>query len=463
MSAETLARLQFAFTIGYHFLFVPISIGLGVQLVIAERRYYKSSLAIDRATSEMWKKIFAATFAIGVATGISMEFAFGANWANYSRFVGDIFGAPLAAEGLIAFFLESTFLGVLLFGRRRVSKRLYYASVWIVAVGAHLSAFWIIVANSWMQTPAGYTMSRPGAVPRLDDFFAAVFNPSTLPRYAHTIAATWVAGAFVVAGICAWYLLHGRHQWMVRRTLGPALVVALVATIAMPLTGDRHAKEVYKYQPTKLAAFEGLYQSRDDAPLYLFGWVDTQNEKVEGIAIPGMLSFLAAGSPGDEITGMDETAPDHADRPPVQIVFQSYHLMVGVGTLMVLVALAALVQNLRGKLESSRWLLWAMVFSVILPFLAIMSGWTAAEVGRQPWIVQGLMRTADAISPTVSRNELLVSLSVFALLYALLFVAWLRIVLGIIAKGPQLERSELSAQAPRRHAAALAPVPGEEM
>jgi cytochrome bd ubiquinol oxidase subunit I len=462
MSAESLARLQFAFTIGYHFIFVPISIGLAVQLVLTERRYYRSGLAIDKATSEMWKKVFAATFAIGVATGVSMEFAFGANWANYSRFVGDIFGAPLAAEGLIAFFLESTFLGIVLLGRKRVSKRVYYGSVWVVAVAAHLSALWIIIANSWMQTPAGYTMdAAPGSVPRLDDFFAAAFNPSMIVRFVHTIAATWVTGGFLVAGLCAWYLLHDKHKWMVRRTLRPALIVALLATIAMPLTGDRHAKEVYKYQPTKLAAFEGLYTSKEDAPLYLFGWVDTANGKVRGVSVPGMLSFLAAGSPSDEIAGMNATAPHAADRPPVQIVFQSYHLMVGVGMLMLLIALLAFVQHLRDKLETSRWLLWVLVVSVVLPFLAIMGGWTAAEVGRQPWIVQGLMRTRDAISPTVSRNELITSLSIFALIYALLFVAWARIVLGVIKKGPELEQSELPAHEQRPHVTAA--VPAEEV
>jgi cytochrome d ubiquinol oxidase subunit I len=456
MSAESLARLQFAFTIGYHFIFVPISVGLAVQLVITERRYYKSALAIDKATSEMWKKIFAATFAIGVATGISMEFAFGANWANYSRFVGDIFGAPLAAEALIAFFLESTFLGILLFGRKRVSKRFYYASVWLVAIGAHLSALWILVANSWMQTPAGYVLSdKPGSVPRLDDFFAAVFNPSTLPRFFHTVASLWVTGGFVVAGICAWYLLKGKHQWMVRRTIGPALAVALLASLAMPVLGHWSAQVVGKYQPVKMAAFEGLWRDEEGAPLYMFGFVRESDESTIGIKIPKLLSLLLYNDPNAKVEGLLDVPA--ADRPPLEITFQSYHLMVALGMLMIGIALLALVQNLRGKLETSRWLLWLLLAAVPLPFIAIMGGWTAAEVGRQPWIVQGLMRTKDAISPTVSRNELLVSLAIFATIYALLFVAWARIVLGIIKKGPELEQSELPAHDPRRHAAAAAP------
>jgi len=449
MSAEALARIQFAFTIGYHFIFVPISIGLGVMLILAERRYYRSGLAIDKATSEMWKKIFAATFAIGVATGISMEFAFGTNWASYSRFVGDIFGAPLAAEGLIAFFLESVFLGVLLFGRKRVSRGFYYASTWIVVVAAHLSALWIIIANSWMQTPAGYRLDARG-VPRLDNFFEAALNHSTVVRYFHVIAATWVTGAFVVAAVCAYYLLRGRDKWMVRRTLGSALVIGLIATVAMPLTGDRSAKEVYKYQPTKLAAFEGLYQTRDDAPLYLMGWVDQKSQTVKGIALPGGLSFLAAGSTGDEIAGLNQTAPEPGNRPPEQLVFQSYHFMVAIGVLMLLIMLVALIEHVRGKLEQRRWLQWILALSFPLPFIAITLGWVAAEVGRQPWIVQGLMKTKDAISPTVSAGEIGLSLTLFGLIYLVLFVAWVRVVAWAVADGPQLEQAEPPVQPERR-------------
>jgi len=458
MSAETLARIQFAFTVGYHFIFVPISIGLGVMLILAERRYYKSGLAIDKATSEMWKKIFAATFAIGVATGISMEFAFGTNWASYSRFVGDIFGAPLAAEGLMAFFLESVFLGVLLFGRNRVSKRFYYVSTWIVVVAAHLSALWIIIANSWMQTPAGYRIDARG-IPRLDDFFKAAINYSTIPRYFHVVAATWVAGAFVVAAVCAFYLLRDRDKWMVRRTLGSALVIGLIATIAMPLTGDRGAKEVTARQPVKLAAFEGLYQTQDDAPMYIIGWVDTANQTVKGIKIPGGLSFLAHGSTSDEVTGLDQAAPNPANRPPEQIVFQSYHFMVGIGMLMLLIMVVALFEHVRGKLERRRWLLWILALSFPLPFIAITLGWVSAEVGRQPWIVQGLMKTKDAISPTVSAGDIGFSLTIFALLYLVLFVAWVRVVSKVIAAGPQLDQAETPEQPDRRRP--ITPGPAE--
>ena len=446
MSAELLARIQFAFTIGFHFLFVPISIGLGVMLVIAERRYYKSGLEIDKASSEMWKKILAATFAVGVATGISMEFAFGTNWADYSRFVGDIFGAPLAAEGLFAFMLESVLLGVLLFGRDRVSKRAYYVSAWLVAIGAHLSAVWIIVANSWQQTPAGYRLVD--GLPRLTSFLGAVFNPSFVVRFLHTVAATWVAGAFFVIGICAWYLLKGQHKWMVRRTLGAALAVGLLAAVAMPIIGDQHGKEVWRQQPVKLAAFEGLYKTQDDAPAYLFGWVDTKHQKVTGLAVPGLLSFLASGSTTDEIKGLDASVP--ADRPPVQIVFQSYHLMVALGIAFVALMLVGGFFHVRNTLESKRWLLWLLVIATPFPIIASEMGWISAEVGRQPWIVQGLLRTASGVSPVVSRGQVVTSLAIFAVLYLLIALAWLRVVGGIIGKGPVLSGSEVGREAQPR-------------
>lgn len=456
MSVETLARIQFAFTIGFHFIFVPISLGLSVMLVLAERRYYKSGLAIDKGAAEMWKKIFAATFAIGVATGISMEFAFGTNWANYSRFVGDIFGAPLAAEGLLAFFLESTFLGVLLFGRERVSKGVYYLATWLVVIGAHLSALWIIIANSWMQTPAGYKVVDN--VPRLDDFFAAALNPSTLPRYVHTVAATWTMGGFLVTAICAWYMLRRKHLWMVRRSIGPALVLAFVASLAMPFLGHWSAQEAGHHQPVKMAAFEGVYEDENGAPMTLVGYTDVGTDTTYGIKVPRLLSLLLYNDPNHKVEGLNDVPA--SDRPPIEISFQSYHLMVAVGMLMILIALVALVQHRRGKLETSRWLLIVLVPAVILPEIAIMSGWTAAEVGRQPWIVQGLLRTADAFSPTVSAAEIATSLTIFALIYLVLFVAWLRIVVRTIAAGPTLERVETRPHKARRHPA---PTPAEEV
>ena len=433
MDALMLSRIQFAFTVGYHFIFVPISIGLALMVVFSERRYYKSGIPVHMAASNFWIKLFTTTFAIGVATGLTMEFAFGANWAGYSRFVGDVFGAPLAAEGLLAFFLESTFLGVLLFGRKKVSRGFYYASAWLVLIGAHLSAVWILVANSWQHTPRGHEIVNGRA--ELVDFWAAVFNPSTLPRLTHTVAGAWITGCFVVAAISAWYLLKGRHAHFAKQPLTTALVVGLLVSAIMPFIGHWHAIEVANEQPIKMAAFESVYDTQKNAKLWLFGWVLDDGQKVTGVGIPSGLSLMLGLDPDHEVTGLSSVPPE--DRPPGQITFQSYHLMIALSFLFIGIMVVALALRLMGRLEKARWMLWVLVFSFPLPILAMNMGWTATEVGRQPWIVQGLLRTSDGVSPAVSAAEVWTTLGLFALVYAVLFVAWLRIFTGIIGKGPE--------------------------
>jgi cytochrome bd ubiquinol oxidase subunit I len=442
MDALDLARLQFAFTVGYHFIFVPFSLGLALMVVLSERRYYKSGVPAHMSASNFWIKLFTATFAIGVATGITMEFAFGANWSNYSRFVGDIFGAPLAAEGLFAFFLESTFLGILLFGRKKVSRGFYYASTWLVLIGAHMSAVWILIANSWQHTPRGYEIENGRAV--LTDFFAAAFNPSFLPRFTHTIVATWVMGGFAIAAIAAWYLLKGRHLHLARSWLTTGLVLGLVTAVAMPFVGHWHAVQVAETQPVKMAAFESVWETESDSTLWLFGWVRDGGERVTGLGIPSGLSLMLGLDRDHEVTGLASVPPE--DRPPVQLTFQAYHLMIAVGFLMIALLAFALLMRALGRIEQQRWLLWALVFAVFLPQIAIQMGWAAAEVGRQPWIVQGLLRTVDGVSPTVSAAEIGTTLAIFGVVYLLLFVAWVRIVFGIIRTGPKiLETPELEA------------------
>jgi cytochrome d ubiquinol oxidase subunit I len=433
MDALVLSRIQFAFTIGYHFIFVPISIGLAMMVVLAERRYYKSGIPAHLAASKFWIKLFTANFAIGVATGITMEFAFGANWAEYSRFVGDIFGPPLAAEGLFAFFLESTFLGVLLFGRKKVSRGLYYTSTWLVMVGTWLSALWILIANSWQQTPRGFKVEDGHAV--LTDFWAAVFNPSTGPRYVHTMVACLIAGCFVVASIAAWYMLKKRHVHFARNAMTSALVVGLVASAAMPFIGHWHALVVAEEQPVKMAAFESVYDTEDNATLWLFGWVRDDGQRVSGVGIPSGLSLMLGLDPDHEVAGLSSVPP--ADRPPVQLTFQSYHLMIALSFVLVGVMLLALVLHLLKRLEKARWMLWVLVLSFPLPLLAINLGWMATEVGRQPWIVQGLLRTEDGVSPVVSAGEVWTTLGLFAVVYLVLFIAWARIFFGVIGKGPE--------------------------
>ncbi|HOT23633.1 MAG TPA: cytochrome ubiquinol oxidase subunit I [Thermoleophilia bacterium] len=453
MDALTLSRIQFAFTVGFHFIFVPLSIGLALMVVLAERRYYKSGIPAHRAASDFWIKLFTTTFAVGVATGITMEFAFGANWAEYSRFVGNIFGAPLAAEGLFAFFLESTFLGILLFGRKRVSRGFYYASCWLVMAGAWLSALWILIANSWQQTPRGYKVEDGKAV--LTDFWAAAFNPSTAPRYAHTMAGALIAGCFVVASIAAWYLLKRRHLHFARQAMKSTLIAGLVVSAAMPFIGHWHALEVAEEQPVKMAAFESVYETGPNATLWLAGWVRDGGKSVTGVGIPSGLSLMLGLDPDHVVTGLASVPA--TDRPPVQLTFQSYHIMIALSFLFIAIMLVALVLLLLKRLENARWMLWVLVVSFPLPLLAMNMGWMAAEVGRQPWVVQGLLRTEDGVSPVVSAGEVWTTLVLFAAVYAVLFVAWLRVFLGIIRKGPD----ELTA-ASEPAAAETAPVGGTE-
>jgi cytochrome d ubiquinol oxidase subunit I len=346
--------------------------------------------------------------------------------------VGDIFGAPLAAEGVFAFFLESTFLGVLLFGRGRVSPRFYYAATGLVFLGAHLSALWIIIANSWQQTPAGFQVVGGRAV--LTDFVAAALNPSTLPRYFHTVASTWVVGGFLAAGVGAWYLLKGRNVAFARSVLPQGLAIALVASLAMPALGHWHAVQVAKTQPSKLAAFEGRYDTGSDATLMLFGWVDEAEGKTHGVGIPGMLSLLVGFDRKTVVRGLDDFAP--ADRPPVEATFQTYHLMVALGGVLLLVASGSAVLWKTGRLEKSPLMLRLLVLGAPLALVAIESGWAAAEIGRQPWIVWGQLRTADAVSKVVPAGQVATTLVLFFVVYSLLYAAWARVFFGTVAKGP---------------------------
>lgn len=451
-----LARIQFAFTAMYHFLLVPISIGLGLIVAIYETRYYRSGKEEDAAASRFWVKIFTASFALGVATGITMEFSFGTNWADYSRFVGDIFGAPLAAEALLAFFLESTFLGVLLFGRKHVSKRFYCVSAWLVFIGSALSALWIIIANSWMQTPAGAELSDSGTRAILTNFFAAAFNPSTLTRYSHVICAVLIMGAFIAMAIAAWYMHKKRHGEFALRAMKIGAVVATISCCAMLVTAHSSAVVVSEEQPTKFAMMEGMYES-EVPPLYAVGYVDEEEQKVVApFAIPGGTSFLATGTFDTEYQGLNDLANteeygaiDH-ETLPVNLVFQSYHLMVAMFGLMALTLLLVLIFTFKGaSITKKKWLQWLVILSPLFAFIAIQSGWCTAEFGRQPWVVypsvsgpEGVsLLTADGVSFSVSGVELLITIVLFVLIYAVLLIAWARIVARFIKQGPVVEKA----------------------
>jgi cytochrome bd ubiquinol oxidase subunit I len=437
MDVLALSRLQFAATISFHYLYPPLSIGLGVMLVLMEALWLKTGEPVYHQMARFWTKVFALTFAIGVATGIVMEFEFGTNWATYSRFVGDVFGSALAAEGIFAFFLESGFLAVLLFGWDRVRPKVHFFATCMVCLGAHFSAIWIVVANSWMQTPAGYHIVGEGLRARAEitDFWAMVFNPSSMDRLWHTVCGAWQSGAFLVVSVSAWYLLRNRFTLFAHGSLRVGLVVGLAASLLQIISGHKSAVGVAHHQPAKLAAFEGLYETTTRAPLTLVGWVDERAERVHGIALPGMLSWLAHENVTQAVTGLREFKPE--DRPPVAASFVFFHGMVGIGLGMLLLAGLAFFYLWRGSLPEKRWLLWLLVLSVLGPQLANQAGWFAAEVGRQPWIVYGLMRTPEGLSAVVKADAVWTSLILFTLIYILLFSVFVYLLNDKIQHGPE--------------------------
>ena len=438
MDVLTLSRIQFTLTISFHYIYPPLSIGLGVMLVIIEGLWLKTRNPLYHQMARFWAKVFALTFAIGVATGIVMEFEFGTNWATYSRYVGDVFGSALAAEGIFAFFLESGFLAVLLFGWDKVGRKMHFFATCMVCLGAHFSAIWIVVANSWMQTPAGFHIVGEGMKARAEitNFWEMVFNPSSMDRLFHTLCGAWEAGAFLVISVSAWYLLKRKYDAFARASLRIGLIVGLTASLLQLVSGHSSAQGVAKNQPTKLAAFEGLYETTSNVPLTLFGWVDEKNAKVIGPKIPGMLSFLTYSDTRKPVAGLREAAPDPRDRPPVNVTFQLFHLMVAVGFGMILIASLGFLYFWRDSLFQKRWLLWLLVFSALGPQIANQAGWFAAEVGRQPWIVQGLLRTSAGLSAVVKANSVLAAIILFSAVYLLLFAVFVYLLNDKIQHGP---------------------------
>jgi cytochrome d ubiquinol oxidase subunit I len=436
MSTELLARLQFAFTISFHYLYPPLSIGLGLLLVAIEALWLKTGNPLYHQMARFWTKVFALTFAIGVATGIVMEFEFGTNWATYSRYVGDVFGSALAAEGIFAFFLESGFLAVLLFGWDKVGPKMHFFATCMVALGAHFSAIWIIVANSWMQTPAGFHLVGEGIHARAEitDFWAMVFNPSSMDRLSHTVVGAWQAGAWLMVSIGAWYLLKKQHRAFARASMKFGLALSLLASVLTLATGDRSAAGVARNQPAKFAALEGHWETGPQAPLHLAGWVDEKTETTRGLAVPGLLSWLAHGDAAKPVTGLRDIPKD--ERPPVNFTFQLFHLMVAIGFALIGLAAWAVWALWRGTLENSRTLLWLLVVSVLGPQVGNQAGWWTAEVGRQPWIVYQLLRTSQGLSAVVSANQIVASLIMFTAVYLLLFAAFIFLLNDKITHGP---------------------------
>jgi cytochrome d ubiquinol oxidase subunit I len=443
METEILARIQFAFTIAFHYIYPPLSIGLGFLMVIFESLYIKTKNKEYHTLAKFWTKIFALTFGIGVVTGIVMEFEFGTNWAVYSRYVGDVFGSALAAEGIFAFALESGFLGVLLFGWNRVKPWVHLVSTIGVFFGSMFSAVWIVVANSWQQTPAGFHIVGEGLMARAEitDFWAMVFNPSSIDRLTHVWLGALLSGAFLVLSVHAYYLIKGRYVEISKVGFKIALLVATIFSLAQLATGHSSADGVAKNQPAKLAAYEGHFAEEAPADMYLFGWVDKEKQEVTGLKIPGGLSFLLEYDFDAPVTGLNAF---HEDERPGQVnaVFQFYHIMVAIGMTLIGLTLFASFLWWRGKLFDYKLLLWVFVFAALLPQIANQVGWFAAEMGRQPWVVYGLLRTSEAFSQSVTANQILFSLVLFFLVYALLFVLFVYLLDRKIKHGPYDESDE---------------------
>lgn len=444
MDVEILSRIQFAFTISFHYIYPPLSIGLGLCMVFMEGLYLKTKDPIYEQMTRFFTRIFALIFGIGVATGIVMEFEFGTNWATYSKFVGDVFGSALAAEGIFAFALESGFLGILIFGWNKVSPRVHFLSTIMVTLGSMFSAIWIVVANSWQQTPAGFHIVGEGLNARAEitDFWAMVFNPSSIERISHVWIGAFLSGAFLVTSIAAWYITKRKHLAFAKSAFTIGLFVALFSSYAQLIAGHQSAEVVAEYQPAKLAAMEGHFQENEKADMYLFGWVNKKEQTVKGLSIPGGLSFLVHYNFTEPVKGLNAFAEN--DRPGnPNLVFQSYHIMIACGMLMIALTTLAAWYWKKGSLYEKPWLMKIFIWAVLVPQLANEAGWFTAETGRQPWVVYGLLRTSDALSESVKAGQVLFSLILFAAVYSLLFVLFLYLLNKKIIHGPTLHQEEM--------------------
>ena len=484
------SRLQFALTAGYHWLFVPLTLGLAVIMATMETIYVATGDEFWKRTSKFWMKLFAINFAVGIATGIILEFEFGTNWSNYSWFVGDIFGAPLAIEGIFAFFIEATFFAVMFFGWDKVSKRFHLASTWLTGIGAAISAVWILIANSWMQHPVGMEFNPDTVRHEMVDFWALVLNPVAISKFFHSVFSGWMTGSIFVIGISSWYLLKGRETRFALASIRVAAIVGVIGTIAVMFSGDSSGIHVAKYQPMKLAAAEGLEDGGTRAPFSI----------VPGVEIPGMLSILATHDVDGYVPGINDllegyTTPDgeyHLSAeekmargkaaleaftdyrtlkesdpeaaaearavldenveyfgygyieskeelvPPVTLVYWAFRIMVGIGSLLLLLMFVVLWAERKRRLQSMRWLLWASLLSIPLVYLAGQAGWIVAEVGRQPWTIEGLLPVNAAVS-SVSVAAVQTTFWLFVAIFTLFLAIEIRILIKAIKHGPKVD------------------------
>ncbi len=437
MDVVVLSRIQFALTSSFHYIYPPLSIGLGLMLIIIEGMYLKTKKPLYKKMAQFWIKIFGLTFALGVATGLVQLFGFGTNWARYSRFVGDVFGSALGAEGIFAFFLEAGFIGIMLFGWERVSARIHYLSTVMVALGSHFSAIWIVVANSWMQTPAGFKIVGEGLQAKavVTDFWEMVFNPSAMTRLTHVILGCWLSGIFLVLSVSAYYMLKKKHKEFSRTCMKLGLISGSIVLVLQLISADTTAKGVAKNQPIKLAAIEGVYKTQNYTPMGIIGYVDAKNETVKGIKLPGGLSFLTYSNFKTPVPGLEDFPRD--EWPNVPVLFQVYHLMIMMWFMMCFCVFCAVILWRKKILENSKWILKCLILSVAFPQLANQAGWFTAEMGRQPWIVYKLLRTVDGVSAAIQSGQVVASIVMFIVIYILLFSLFIYLLDQKIKHGPE--------------------------
>ena len=484
------SRLQFALTAGYHWIFVPLTLGLAVVMATMETIYVINGDEFWKKTAKFWMKLFAINFAVGIATGIILEFEFGTNWSNYSWFVGDIFGAPLAIEGIFAFFMEATFFAVMFFGWEKVGKRFHLASTWFTGIGAAISAVWILVANSWMQHPVGMEFNPDTVRHEMVDFWALVLNPVAVSKFFHSWFSGWMTGAIFVIGISCWYLLRGRERRFALSSIRVASIVGIVGTLLVMFSGDSSAVHVSKYQPMKLAAAEGLEEGGTRAPFSIVpgvevpgvlsilathdldGYVPGINDILDGYTTPEGEVYLSAeekmerGKTAIEAFGtyrtLKQSDPEAAQEaravldenidyfgygyidsreelvPNVPLVYWAFRIMVGFGGLLLCLMFVVLWAERRKRLEGMRWLQWASLLSIPLVYIAGQAGWIVAEVGRQPWVIEGLLPTKAAVS-SVSVGAVQTTFFLFVAIFTLFLAIEIRILIKAIKEGPKTE------------------------
>ena len=452
LNAELLHRIQFGFNLTFHYIYPPLSIGLSLAIIFFEWIYLKTKSALWGQITQFWIRVFALTFALGVASGIPLVFSFGTNWARYSAFVGDVLGSALAAEGLFAFTMEAGALGIMLFGWNKVSKNVHFLSVIAMSIGAHFSGVWITCVNSWMQTPAGYAILKRAdgteyAV--VTDWWQMVFNPSSMSHLIHVFLGAWLAGSFLIISVCSYYILKRRHIQFAVQSLKVAVCMAAISISLQLVSGDNLAGVIAKLNPVKFAAFEGVYKTEESSKAYLFGVVDEENKTVHGIGIPGLLSFFVHKDFTTPVAGLDQ-APEEL-WPWVPLVFQVYHIMIGMWCLMFIATLITIWLIKNQSWQSHPLLLKFLILSVIFPQIANMAGWYSTCIGKQPWTVYKLLKTHDAYSPTVSGGEALFTLILFVIVYVSLFALFCFLLDHKIKHGPTDLPEESPYRDPYKH------------